>query len=399
VEGGPRRGFGDRYGVLVGIVLSVAALVVAVVALWPAFVTTRVLQNPDLRIVGFTIGTREDVLAEDYGFDRAGEIDKIGEHRTNVATASVAVRNSGEEPAFLTRLRLRLTGIWFPRGCGGGPGAAKIAYDFVLPGDADRRPTPVMLEKDVQFIVEGKSVDLFAFSAGQEWIGETGWSSIVAGTAELVQDNGDVLRTQPFVLMDDTLVNGIVTNAARAGNGFASQQCIGPPLGMVKEALAAPGKKSPAIQELHDRLVALGFRPGDTDPGTTPTPTTPTTTGTTSRPPGEEAANTWIAQLASLPAGTPATEVERQRTRIGSETGLATSVLNSSDFVSLTPGYSVVYHAGGFPDGYAALDACRTHGRSDENACVGRYLSHFSQHATLICRFSDGPAARGCTRR
>lgn len=389
---GTRRGFGDRYGVLVGIVLSVAALVVAVVALWPAFVTTRVLQNPDLRIVGSTISTREDVLAEEYGFG-----DKMGERRTSVAVASVAVRNSGEEPAFLTRLRLHLTGIWFPSGCGGGPGSVKIAYDFVLPGDADRRPTPVVLEKDIQFIVEGKSVDLFAFSAGQESIGETGWSSIVAGTAELVQDNGDALRTEPFVLMDDTLVNGIVTDAARPDNGFASQQCIGPPLGMVEEALAAPGKKSPAIQELHDRLVALGFRPGDTDQRTTPT-TASTPTGTTSRPPGEDAADTWIAQLASLPAGTPAAEVERQRARISTETGLATSVLNSSDFASLTPGYWVVYHTGGFPDGYAALDACRTHGRSGENACVGRYLSHFGRHATLICRFSDGPAARGCTR-
>ncbi len=61
---GTRRGFGERYGVPVGIVLSVAALVVAVVALWPAFVTTQVLQNPELRIVGFDISTREDVLAE-----------------------------------------------------------------------------------------------------------------------------------------------------------------------------------------------------------------------------------------------------------------------------------------------------------------------------------------------
>lgn len=387
MAGETRRGFGDRYGVLVGIVLSVAALVVAVVALWPAFVTTQVLQNPNLRIVGFTISTREDVLAEEYGFG-----DKVGEHRTSVAVASVAVRNSGEEPAFLTRLRLHLTGIWFPSGCGGGPGSVKIAYNFVLPGDADQRPTPVVLEKDIQFIVEGKSVDLFAFSAGQDGIGETGWSSIVAGTAELVQDNGDVLRTEPFVLMDDTRVNSIVADAGRADNGFATQQCIGPPLGMVKEALAAPGKKSPAIQELHDRLVALGFRPGETAPAT------PSPTGTTSRPPGEDAADTWIAQLASLPASTTAAEVERQRAQIGTETGLATSVLNSSDFASLTPGYWVVYHAGGFPDGYAALDACRTHGRSGENSCVGRYLSHYGQHTTLICRFSDGPAARGCTR-
>ena len=368
--------------------LSVAALVVAVVALWPAFVTTQVLQNSDLRVVGFDISTRDDVLAEEYGFN-----EKTGERRTSVAVASVAVRNSGEEPAFLTRLRLHLTGIWFPTGCGGGPGEVRIAYDFVLPGDATQRPRPVVLEKDIQFVVDGKSVDLFAFSAGQERIGETGWSSIVAGTAELVQDNGDALSTEPFVLMDDTLVNGIVTDAARPGNGFASQQCIGPPLGMVAEALAAPGKKSPAIQELHDRLVALGFRPGDTDPGAAPTPT-----GTTSLPPGEDAANTWIAQLASLPADTPEAEVERQRARIGTETGLATSVLNSSDFASLTPGYWVVYHAGGFPDGYAALDACRTHGRSGEDTCVGRYLSHFGQHATLVCRFSDGPAARGCTR-
>ena len=157
-----------------------------------------------------------------------------------------------------------------------------------------------------------------------------------------MQDNGDTLSTEPFVLMDDTRVNSIVTEAARPGNGFATQDCIGPPLGMVEEDLAAPGKKSPAIHELHDRLVALGFRPDGTDPAPT---------GTTSRPPGEDAANTWIAQLASLPASTPQAEVERRRARIGTETGLATSVLNSSDFASLTPGYWVIYHADGFRTG------------------------------------------------
>lgn len=136
-----------------------------------------------------------------------------------------------------------------------------------------------------------------------------------------------------------------------------------------------------------------------TPEATTTTTTTPSATTTAPRTssvvaePGQ-----WIAQLASLRRSTSSAEVERRRADIARRTGLDTQVLDSSKYASLVPGYWVIYFPGNFPDGHAALALCKERGRTTEQSCVGRYLSHDAADRHLLCRFSDAPTAKRCTR-
>lgn len=364
------------------------ALVAGAIALWPAFVSNRVLQNPILQVAGLTITTKKDVEATGHGLPGEG----TDKYNTTVPAVSMALRNSGEEPALINRVRLSIDRVWIFNGCsGGGPGYATIAYDFVLPGDLDTAGKPVVLEKQIQFKVDGKSLDFLAITAGPEAIGEAQWPLILAGAVELVQDNGESIRTEPFVLMDGE-IDWIVEDAAYHVNndpdgGFYDPECVGENMRMLEEALAAPGQKSPVISEFHDRLARLGFRATGGSP-----------TSTTNSVPGDEASDTWIALLASLPRSTSAADVERNRATIAAETGLDVRVLDSSDFASLTPGYWVIYHPGHFADGHRALDKCREIGRTSDQSCAGRYLSHVEQHRNLVCRFADRPDAAHCSR-
>jgi hypothetical protein len=380
-----KQGFVRRHATVLGIVVAVLALIISAVALWPAFVSNQVLQHADLQIADLKVTTKHGVALTDYS---AGK--EIGKGTTDAAAVSIVLRNSGEEPAFINRLRAKVNRVWIPPGCfGGGPLITSIAYDFILPGDLDvrPRPEPIVLNKDVQFKVDGKALDSLAVTIGQEQIGEVGWPWITAANVALIEDNGDTIETDPFVLMDgyrvDDLLRLIAFQVDR-GQGQADRACLNKTVGVLEEALAAPGKKSSAIGELRDRLNRLGFQAHPRFP--------------TSPQPSDDASDTWIAQLASLPRNTSAADLERNRAEIAAQIGLEVRVLYSSDFASLTPGYWVIYHPGPFADGYQALEYCRAHGRDTEQLCVGRYLSHVEQHRDLVCRFSEPPDSRRCTR-
>lgn len=64
--------------------------------------------------------------------------------------------------------------------------------------------------------------------------------------------------------------------------------------------------------------------------------------------------------------------------------------LSSDQYGSLTPGFWVVYVDGPFADGAAAFDFCRSHGRSTETDCLGRYLSADPADHGLQCAWTDG---------
>lgn len=376
-----------RYATEIGLVLAGLALVVSAVAIWPAVVSNDIAQNPHLDIANVGVSTRDvTAISED-----ATGMTESTTAKVDVAAALVTVRNSGEEPALLTTLRVFVERVWLPVGClGGGPGLTRTTYDFVLPGTVDVAPKPVVLEKEIQFVVGGKALEQVGVTVGQEVIGETGWSWIILASVEVVQDNGETLRTEPVVLMDSARVDGIVANARENLEGLdpefgqAYRRCVEDNLRLLDDVLAMDQKKSSAIGELRERLVRLGYH--------APSVIVP------SEPAGGAAADSWIAQLASLPGSTAAEEVARQRSRIAEETGLDAFVLNSSDFASLNPGYWVVYATGDFADGYQALDACRARGRTSEESCVGRYLSHAASDREFVCRFSHGPGDPHCVR-
>ncbi|MDJ0343468.1 serine/threonine-protein kinase [Streptomyces sp. H10-C2] len=122
-------------------------------------------------------------------------------------------------------------------------------------------------------------------------------------------------------------------------------------------------------------------------------------TSVPSAPVGESSADSWIAQLSSVVISDGTGARDRELAAVRQQIPDA-RLLRSDDFASLRPGYWVVYTPGPFADGRAALALCASAGRTSDNQCDGRYLSHHAPDIVLICRHgaSGGNAGR-CTKR
>ncbi|HUZ52553.1 MAG TPA: hypothetical protein VMU94_08480 [Streptosporangiaceae bacterium] len=120
-----------------------------------------------------------------------------------------------------------------------------------------------------------------------------------------------------------------------------------------------------------------------------PSPSSPAAATPSSRPssltaPAGGLDYAWIAQLASVPVSAGRTRLATVLARVRLEVPGA-QVLTSSDYASLTPGYWVVYYAGGFTIGTQALDYCAARGRTSRVQCIGRYLSHDAADIRYQC--------------
>lgn len=161
----------------------------------------------------------------------------------------------------------------------------------------------------------------------------------------------------------------------------------------------------------HTRLIAYGtivlvgltylilaatvhWAPFSPNPGPTPTSSPPT-----AAPPGKptQPSAGWIAQLASIPVSAGSAQLQQALNEIRTEIPRA-QYLNSSNYASLNPGYWVIYYMGPFNDGNQALYYCASHGRTNRNQCVGRFLSHDAQDRSYICFPPAGSQTAGCFR-
>lgn len=110
-----------------------------------------------------------------------------------------------------------------------------------------------------------------------------------------------------------------------------------------------------------------------------------------------QAADVWIAQLASVPVSAGSAELQKELNQVRAEIPGA-KYLVSSDYASLNPGYWVVYYLGSFSSGTQAIEYCAAHGRTSTNQCVGRFLSHHLRDKTYICLPPGGSQEKGCSR-
>lgn len=130
-----------------------------------------------------------------------------------------------------------------------------------------------------------------------------------------------------------------------------------------------------------------------------PTPSQAVTSGTptTSATPTAAAAgpaNTWIAQLASVPFAEGPAHRDAVLANIRLQIPGA-QVVSSADYASLTPGYWMIYFDGSFADGTQALDYCAGQGRTTSQQCFGTFLSHSAADRTTRC-YPTSPNAPAC---
>ncbi|MCB1007054.1 MAG: DUF2510 domain-containing protein [Acidimicrobiales bacterium] len=125
--------------------------------------------------------------------------------------------------------------------------------------------------------------------------------------------------------------------------------------------------------------VAPAVAPAPTDAPVTTTTRLPTTTTTVV---GNSSLNRWIAVLASVEQSAGTGAADARHGTIRSQFPDAEQ-LDSSDFESLRPGYSVSF-VGPFATPDEALSFCRSNGLSVPQSCYGRFLSHDPADAALI---------------
>jgi hypothetical protein len=381
--------FFNRTTAIVSLAVAVVALAVALFSFLQDRVGKQILTRPDLKVVQFEATVKGQLSAESTN-PVTDEVSKLDGGRSGPAV-TVSVLNSGEEPGLLTELEVTVNRVWMMDGCWGAGGWLITAqYDVPLPDDLfayGREPQlPRVIRAEAGFEVAGKDVDTFTVAIGRPGSPEGSWPLLYAIDLTLVERSGQRIHAGSAVLMDQQDVVSVdnVVNDARNGGSLLNLDCVRKNAALLETVANTPGKQSPAIGEWRTKLPAV-FEPRGSGSVTTPT-----------QPPGHDAVDTWIVQLQSLRRDATSGEaLEQARQAMQQRLGLPVSVLDSSDFASLNPGYWVLYHAAGFQDGHQAVAVCTSRGLED---CVGRYLSRDSRDRHLICRAPTSGVPSTCRR-
>jgi hypothetical protein len=135
-------------------------------------------------------------------------------------------------------------------------------------------------------------------------------------------------------------------------------------------------------------------------PSSSSSPGTPAPSGsaspTASAPPAAPPGIGWIAQLASVNQSAGTAELGQLLARIRVSVPQAT-VLDSSGYASLRPGFWVIYYRGNFASGAQALTFCASHGFTTARQCIGRYLSHSPADFGYQCYPPAGSPSGNCS--
>jgi hypothetical protein len=358
---------------VVGGLTGIAALIVALLALVPAFRPTDLSEDGDwlgpksLSVIGLDVTSTVELKEEQKS---AGKV--VDSRRVNVPAAKVILHNSGSQSALVQTLRVHVSKVWTPAACqGAGARVNTVLYDFTVPGNINKSRLPLDLSQDIDFEVDPQANDHLSITIGENHLGEAGWPMIVSASAELVLTDGTTLPTGDFVLMNGNQGER-VANLVGVNN---QTPCVQRNIGLLQEAMRTPGKHTPSIQRLLNRLQGNE---------------TNSTSG---------ASGTWVAQLGSYPESTmTSTEIKNVVLGMEKRLGVKLQTARSSAYGSLNKGYWVTYYKGSFANGHEALTFCSEHGITDENSCMGRYFSPAEADRSLLCRFSDPPDATSCKR-
>jgi hypothetical protein len=362
---------------VVGGLTGIAALLVALLALVPAFRSADISEDDGnwlkpnaLSVIGLDVSSTVELKEEQKS---AGKV--VDSRRVNVPAAKIILHNSGDQSVLVRTLRVHVSRAWAPEACQGtGSRLNTVLYDFTLPRNIKKSRLPLDLSQDINFEVDPQANDYLAVTIGENNLGEAGWPMIVAATAELVLTDGTTLPTGEFVLMNGNQADR-VANLVGAGTTPDQAACVKRNVGVLQEALAAPGKHTGSIQRLLNRVQGKE-------------------TGTPSG-----ASGTWVAQLGSYPESTmTSSELKTLVAGMERKLGVQLETARSSAYGSLNSGYWVTFYQGSFANGHEALTFCSEHGITGENACLGRYFSAAEADRSLSCRFDDPPDATSCKR-
>ena len=381
-----------------------AALVVAVQSRDNDLTNTHNGNEPTLVTAGIEpVEAPVDVSVASESEAASGQSDSS---TVDSAAVELTVQNTGGQPALITEVEVKVNHLWRLPGCEGGPLVSTANYDVRLSPDAYERATPFSVRAPRQdFKVPPNDIQRFTVSIGPETTGESPWAPISAVEIILHERTSGAISAGSVVLMSAWATDSVPSYLAGGGAAQQHAECVQDHVNSLFQAASYEGKKSPAIDELKDGLAQRGWGVDQAPTGvvrqqqgsSTTNAASPPTRAATGGDPGTDFAEGWVAQLSSFPESLSPEEIDLRRSELQLRYRIPVHVTSSRDYPSLRPGFWIAYH-GPMESGRETLSLCGELGLNEDSLCVGRYLSGDTRDREIICRPSQGPESRGCTR-
>jgi hypothetical protein len=249
---------------IIGVVLAYELSSLSTPSSAPSAASVTAAAGPNLKV--------EDVeIALANSIDASVQAPGLGAPTRDKDTGSaidITLRNNGNEPALIVNAVLSLmqaTRLSCPNGAGAAISSAQ--YDVKVPAPESLSANlsvsannPLILRRDMRFVVNASSVDRFRISVGPDKYSDVEWPWIYEFNLLLVEDNGKKLDLGPMTILGfsqssatlkrfpwDPFQNLTKTEIATGGIG----SCVAHDAAELSHAIADPGLHSPELQTMY----------------------------------------------------------------------------------------------------------------------------------------------------
>lgn len=249
-------------------ICAIAAAVIGAVLAYGLSSTSAVSSAPPVTPVTATVGpglkVDEVEIALANGIDASDQIPGEVAPSPDMATGSaidITLRNSGTAPALIVDAVFSFTRATELDSCPGGAGAlvSSAQYDVKVPTTTPvSANNPLVLHRDIRFIVNANSIDRFRISVGPNQYSSVDWPWIYEFNLSLVEDNGQKLDlgTMNILGFSQPHAEPFSWDPLRSLTGtqlVATQQvpCITRDAAELSQAMVNPGLHSPELQTMY----------------------------------------------------------------------------------------------------------------------------------------------------
>ena len=193
-------------------------------------------------------------------------VENPGEPASTVKSVGSAIditlRNRGAAPALIVGATLSFTRSVELANCtGAGPGLVTAQYDIKVPtGKEVTASDPLVLRRDMRFVIKPNSIDRFTISVGPgKYAAAADWPWVYEFDLSLTQDNGQKLALGPISMLglpgaSWNKFRGLTPSILAYGQVRA---CVTRDASELSQAMAAPGRHSPELRTLYNEVKTL----------------------------------------------------------------------------------------------------------------------------------------------
>jgi hypothetical protein len=245
----------------IGLVIAVAALVIPITignlpASGPSPHLPSRASSPNLQVDKVEVARTSNIDATVQNpWGPASTVKSIG------SAIDITLRNRGAAPALIVGATLSFTRSVELANCtGAGPGLVTAQYDIKVPaGKEVTASDPLVLRRDMRFVIKPNSIDRFRISVGPGKYAAADWPWVYEFDLSLTQDNGQKLDLGPMSMLG---LPGASWNKFRGlppsilASGYV-RSCVTRDASELSQAMAAPGRHSPELRTLYNEAKTL----------------------------------------------------------------------------------------------------------------------------------------------